>query len=74
LVGTGPYRRDSHRLWEFDWLRLPSYAFVASSMSLFSQWHHRLGRLCGSRLSVLLFHHFYRWFFLPHMELLYETS
>jgi len=26
LVGTGPRRRDSQRLWELDWLRLPSAA------------------------------------------------
>ena len=24
LVGTGPRRHDSQRLWELDWLRLPS--------------------------------------------------
>jgi hypothetical protein len=62
LVGTGPRRRDSQRLWELDWLRLPSAAlaslvssgFAASSTSLFAQWHHRLGHLCGSRLSTFL--------------------
>jgi hypothetical protein len=61
LVGTGPRRRDSHCLWELDWLCLPpaapaslaSPAVAASSMS-FYQWHHRLGHLCGSRLSALL--------------------
>jgi hypothetical protein len=26
LVGTGTRRRDSQRLWELDWLRLPSVA------------------------------------------------
>ena len=26
LVGTGPRRCDSQRLWELDWLRLPSAA------------------------------------------------
>jgi hypothetical protein len=45
LVGTGPHRCDSQRLWELDWLYLPSAAptnlvssaYAASSMSLFSQ-------------------------------------
>jgi hypothetical protein len=53
LVGTGPRRRDSQRLWELDWLHLPSAASVspvssacaASSTSSFAQWHHRLGHL-----------------------------
>jgi hypothetical protein len=26
LVGAGPRRRDSQRLWELDWLHLPSTA------------------------------------------------
>jgi hypothetical protein len=52
LVGTGPRRRDSHHLWELDWLRLPfttpaSPAVTASSTSSFSQWHHHLGHLYG---------------------------
>jgi hypothetical protein len=62
LVGTGPRRRDSQRLWELYWLHLPfaapaslvSSTYVASSMSLFAQWHHLLGYPCGSRLSALL--------------------
>ena len=62
LVGTGPRRRDSQRLWELDWLRLSSAAsassdgsaLAASSTSSFDQWHHRLGHLCGSRLSTLI--------------------
>jgi hypothetical protein len=45
LVGTDPHRRDSQRLWELNWLHLPSVvpcsfvssAFVPSSMSLFAQ-------------------------------------
>ena len=57
LVGTGPRRCDSQRLWELDWLRLPSAASASSdgsalaawSTSSFAQWHHRLGHLCGSR-------------------------
>ncbi|WVZ52520.1 hypothetical protein U9M48_003568 [Paspalum notatum var. saurae] len=62
LVGIGPRRRDSQRLWELDWLRLPSAASISSdgsalatsSTSSFDQWHHRLGHLCGSRLSTLI--------------------
>jgi hypothetical protein len=59
LVRTSPQRRDSQRLWKLDWLHLPSTvpaspAIAALSMSSFSQWHHRLGHLCGSRLSALL--------------------
>jgi hypothetical protein len=53
LVGTGLRRRDSQRLWELDWLHLPSAAsaspvssaYVASSTSLMAQWHHRLRHL-----------------------------
>jgi hypothetical protein len=45
LVGTGPRRCDSQRLWELDWLHLPSAASAspvssaraASSMSSFAQ-------------------------------------
>ena len=62
LVGTGPRRRDSQRLWELDWLHLPSAAsassdgsvLAASTTSSFDHWHHRLGHLCGSRLSTLI--------------------
>jgi hypothetical protein len=44
LVGIGPECHDSQRLWEHDWLHLPSTAstslasptITASSMSLFS--------------------------------------
>jgi hypothetical protein len=62
LVGTGPHRRDSQRLWELDWLRLPSAvsigpvssACVASSTPSFAQWHHRLGHLSCPGLSALL--------------------
>jgi hypothetical protein len=37
LVGTGPRRRDSQRLWELDWLRLPSPVLAPpSSRSLAS--------------------------------------
>jgi hypothetical protein len=62
LVGTGPRWHDSQRLWELDWLHLPSVvsaslassAYAASSTSSFAQWHQRLGHLCGSQLSALL--------------------
>ena len=62
LVGTGPRRRDSQRLWELDGLRLASAASASlvgsaasmSSTSSFAQWHHRLGHLRGSRLSTLV--------------------
>uniref|UniRef100_A0A0A9F9L1 GAG-pre-integrase domain-containing protein n=1 Tax=Arundo donax TaxID=35708 RepID=A0A0A9F9L1_ARUDO len=35
-------------------------ASAASSLSSFAQWHHRLGHLCGSRLSTLVHHSFLR--------------
>jgi histone deacetylase 1/2 len=62
LVGAGPHSRDAPRLWELDWLRVPSAAtspasssvVVASTTSSFQQWHHRLGHLCGSRLSSIV--------------------
>jgi hypothetical protein len=62
LVGTGPWHCDSPRLWELDWLCLPSTTHVSLASSVVaapstlssSQWHHRLGHLCGSRLSALL--------------------
>jgi hypothetical protein len=62
LVGTDPRRRDSQRLWELDWLHLPSTASVSpissacavSSTLSFAYWHHRLGHLSGPRLSALL--------------------
>jgi hypothetical protein len=57
-----PQRRDSERLWELDWLCLPSaapasltsLAVATLSTSSFYQWHHRLSHICGSRLSALL--------------------
>jgi hypothetical protein len=62
LVGTSPHRRDSHRLWELDWLHLPSAVSVssvssacaASSTLSFAQRHHCLSHLFGPRLSALL--------------------
>lgn len=65
-MGTGPRRRDSQRLWELDWLRLPPSTFdshssvssaivsAASSTTTFEQWHRRLCHLSGSRLSKLV--------------------
>ena len=67
LVGTGPRRHDSQRLWELDWLRLPSSTVTNPSSSsptpmvaasttapTFAQWHRRLSHLSGSRLSTLV--------------------
>lgn len=62
LVGAGPRRRDSQGLWKLDWLRVPSAATphasspatAASVTGSFQKWHHRLGHLCGSRLSSLV--------------------
>jgi hypothetical protein len=61
LVGTGPRRRDSQRLWELDWLHPSamsaspvSSTCAASSTLLFAQCHHHLGHLSGARLSALL--------------------
>jgi hypothetical protein len=46
LVGTGPLRHDSQRLWELDWLCLSSAvstgltaSALATSSSYFAQWH-----------------------------------
>ncbi|WVZ70965.1 hypothetical protein U9M48_019594 [Paspalum notatum var. saurae] len=39
LVGTGPRRRDSQRLWELDWLRLSSAASAARRLR-FSRFVH----------------------------------
>jgi hypothetical protein len=61
LIGTGPCQHNSQRLWELAWLHLPSaapvslvsFASAASFTLLFTQWHHHLGHICGSRLSSL---------------------
>jgi transposase InsO family protein len=58
VIGTGHRRRDSSRLYTLDSLRLPpvytgSVSSVVSTSS-FARWHHRLGHLCGSRLSTLV--------------------
>lgn len=61
LIGTGPRRCHSQRLWQLDWLHLASVApassvgsVLADSPMSFAEWHHRLGHLCGSRLSTLI--------------------
>jgi len=65
LVGTGPRRHDSQRLWELDWLCLPSHTLAsqssnpastsaASTTPTFAQWHRRLGHLFGSQVSTLV--------------------
>jgi hypothetical protein len=62
LVGAGPRSRESPGLWELDWLCVPSAAsssasspaVAASVTGSFQQWHHRLGHICGSRLSSLV--------------------
>jgi hypothetical protein len=67
LVGSGRQLRDPPRLWELDWLHLPlastscqstptadATPFVVSASTSFAQWHHRLGHICGSRLSSLV--------------------
>ena len=65
VIGTGHRRRGSTSLYILDTLHLPSasttsaFRMVAStsrstSSFSFAQWHHRLGHLCGSRLSTLV--------------------
>jgi hypothetical protein len=61
VIGTGHRCRDSSNLYVLDTLRLPSLATpahvssaVSSSTSSFAKWRHRLGHLCGSRLSTLV--------------------
>jgi len=67
VLGTGHRRRGSHSLYVLDTLRLPhstahvspaaaaaSSSSTSPSTSSFAKWHHRLGHLCGSRLSTLI--------------------
>jgi hypothetical protein len=67
LVSSSHWLRDPRRLWELDWLHLPPVSTsscstptidatlcVASASTSFAQWHHRLGNMCGSRLSSLV--------------------
>jgi hypothetical protein len=60
VIGTGHRRRGSPSLYILDNLRLPSSAacvstIASSSTSSFATWHHRLGHLCGSLLSTLIY-------------------
>uniref|UniRef100_A0A0A9EZ55 GAG-pre-integrase domain-containing protein n=1 Tax=Arundo donax TaxID=35708 RepID=A0A0A9EZ55_ARUDO len=62
VIGTGHRRRGAPSLYILDTLRLPSSAAstacvssaASSSTSSFAKLHHRLGHLCGSRLSALI--------------------
>jgi hypothetical protein len=62
VIGTGHCRRSAPRLYILDTLRLPSSTASSShvlsaalaSIASFAQWNHRLGYLCGSRLSTLI--------------------
>jgi hypothetical protein len=62
VIGTGCLCRAAPRLYILDSLRLPSLATspahvllaTLASVASFAQWHHRLGHLCGSRLSTLI--------------------
>jgi hypothetical protein len=62
VIGTGRRCRAAPRLYILDTLRLPSLATslahvlsgTLASVASFAQWHHRLGHLCGSRLSTLI--------------------
>jgi hypothetical protein len=61
VIGTGRRRKTSPHLYILDTLHLPSYhastahVLVASGPTTsFAQWHHRLGHLCGTRLSTLI--------------------
>ena len=59
VIGTGHHHRRSPCLYVLDTLHLPqSSAHVSStassSTSSFAKWHHRLGHLCGTRLSTLI--------------------
>jgi hypothetical protein len=62
VIGTGHRRKGASSLYVLDTLRLPSSvgspahvsSAASSSASSFAKWHHRLGHLCGSRLSSLI--------------------
>jgi hypothetical protein len=59
LIVTGHRRRGSPSLYVLNTLRLPQSSarlssVASSSTSSFAKWHHRLGHLCGSRLSTLI--------------------
>ena len=62
VIGTGHRRKGASSLYVLDTLHLPSSvgspasvsSAALSSASSFAKWHHRLGHLCGSRLSSLI--------------------
>ncbi|XP_020400454.1 uncharacterized isoform X4 [Zea mays] len=61
VIGTGHRRKSSPRLYILDTLRLlssptttPHVLAASGPKTSFAQWHHRLGHLCGSRLSTLI--------------------
>jgi hypothetical protein len=59
MIGTGHRHKGSSCLYVLDTLRLPQSSprvssAASSSTSSFAKWHHRLGHLCGSRLSTLI--------------------
>jgi hypothetical protein len=62
VIGTGHRRKGASSLYVLDTLRLPSSVVsmthvssaASSSASSFTKWHHRLGHLCGSRLSSMI--------------------
>jgi hypothetical protein len=63
LLGIGRRHKDSSDIYILDCLHLPLPSSTssppprpsfASSIVSFSQWHHRLGHLCGLRLSTLV--------------------
>jgi hypothetical protein len=59
LIGTGHRRRGAPSLYILNTLRLPQSSArvssaASSSTSSFAKWHHRLGHLCGSRLTTLI--------------------
>jgi hypothetical protein len=62
MIGTRRRRKSASHLYILDTLRLPSsttsptHVLSPASVSTpsFAQWHHRLGHLCGSRLSTLI--------------------
>jgi hypothetical protein len=61
VIGTSCHRKSSPCLYILDTLHLPSYhtstphVLAASGPTIsFDQWHHRLGHVCGSRMSTLI--------------------
>jgi hypothetical protein len=63
LLGIGHRHKGASGLYILDHLHLSSptssvssstSSILASAVATFPQWHHRLGHLCGSRLSTLV--------------------